>query len=234
MTEIKLAAELLWRVGVKPEQVALGYGFYGRAFELKDTGCSNPGCAFKGGAKKGPCSQESGILMHYEIQAVLNQTAHLEPIWDKQAAVKYLVFDNNQWVSYDDKDTFAQKVNWANSIGFGGALIWAADTDDDKFSAMSGFLGKKVAHVDTAPVALKANAVNIAQSYNSLSGRQCSLYKEGGCQSQHNFDTAHVTCPNGTPPIGYDKDGCKVRALNLAFRDAHSYEITVLTTYDSS
>ncbi|KAH7073208.1 symbiotic chitinase [Paraphoma chrysanthemicola] len=209
LTEIKLAAELLWRVGVKPEQVALGYGFYGRAFELADPSCSTPGCAFKGGAKAGVCSGESGVLMHYEIQAILDQAPNLKPVWDKEAAAKYLVFDKNQWVSYDDKDTFGQKIDWAQSIGFGGALIWASDTDDDKFSAMSGFLDKKVDHIEVKSVALEANAVTIAQTHNALSGKGCSLYKEGGCYSQSDFDNLHVMCPNGNPPIGYDKAGCK-------------------------
>jgi GH18 family chitinase len=61
--------------------------------------------------------------MHYEIKAILDQAPNLKPIWDKEAAVKYLVFDKNQWVSYDDKDTFGQKIAWANSVGFDGALL---------------------------------------------------------------------------------------------------------------
>jgi hypothetical protein len=260
LTEIKLAAELLWRVGVKPEQVALGYGFYGRAFELRDAACSTPGCTFKGGTREGPCSKESGILMHYEIKAILDQAPNLKPIWDKEAAVKYLVFDKNQWVSYDDKDTFGQKIAWANSVGFDGALLsgrgsapttscsqkgtynqwtliivcgtvyivqavshqgfaliahawqllWAADTDDDKFTAMSGFLNKYLNHITVESTALEANAITIAQTYNALSGKGCSLYKDGGCHNQEDFDNNHVRCPNGNPPIGYDKDGCKV------------------------
>lgn len=36
LTEIKLAAELLWRVGVKPSQVSLGFGFYGRSFQVRN------------------------------------------------------------------------------------------------------------------------------------------------------------------------------------------------------
>jgi chitinase len=39
------------------------------------------------------------------------------PVHDKEAAVKYLKYDHDQWVSYDDKDTFDQKVKWANSLG---------------------------------------------------------------------------------------------------------------------
>jgi hypothetical protein len=221
LTEIKLAAELLWRVGVKPEQVALGYGFYGRSFELSNPSCSTPGCPFKGGAREGPCSKTSGILMYYEIEAILKQVPNLKPVWDKTAAVKYLVFDKNQWISYDDKDTFEQKIEWANSVGFGGALIWASDTDDDKFSAMSGLMGKQVAHVDTSDEALEANSISIAQTHNALAGKDCELDKSGGCRSQSDLDNGHVRCPNGLAPIGWDKAGCKVSPW--------SYLATVMT-----
>ncbi|KAJ4381977.1 hypothetical protein N0V85_008603 [Neurospora sp. IMI 360204] len=209
LTEIKLAAELLWRVGVKPEQVALGYGFYGRSFELSNPSCPTPGCPFLGGAREGPCSKTSGILMYYEIEAILKQVPNLKPVLDKTAAVKYLVFDKNQWISYDDKDTFGQKIDWANSVGFGGSLIWAADTDDDKFTAMSGLLGKQVSHIDTTPIALEQNSVNIAQTHNALAGKDCALYEKSECRSQSDLDNDHVRCPDGKAPIGWDNAGCK-------------------------
>lgn len=44
--------------------------------------------------------------MYYEIQAILAQAPNLKPIHDEEAAVNYLVFDNDQWVSYDDAKTF--------------------------------------------------------------------------------------------------------------------------------
>ncbi|KAK3364330.1 glycosyl hydrolases family 18-domain-containing protein [Lasiosphaeria hispida] len=125
LTEIKLAMQLLWRVGVKPEQVVLGYGFYGRAFELANPSCNTPGCPFAGGAKKGPCSNEAGILMYYEPQAILQKYPNLEPVFDEEAAVKYVTWDNSQWISYDDADTFVLKLEWANEMGFGGSMIWA-------------------------------------------------------------------------------------------------------------
>ena len=59
---------------------------------------------------------------------MLSQHPTLKPVWDKTSAVKYVVFNGNQWVSYDDSDTFKQKVDWANTQGLGGALIWASDT----------------------------------------------------------------------------------------------------------
>lgn len=82
--------------------------------------------------------------MSYEIEAILKQVPELTPTHDTVAATKYISWDKNQWVSYDDADTFDTKIAWANNIGFGGSLIWAADTDDDKFTAMSGLIGKDV------------------------------------------------------------------------------------------
>ncbi|KAL5315417.1 hypothetical protein ACEPPN_016284 [Leptodophora sp. 'Broadleaf-Isolate-01'] len=94
---------------------------------LLPTGTSS-GCQFSDGGSAGTCSATSGILYYYEIQALLKQHTDLKPIWDKDAAVKYVVYDKNQWISYNDPDTFKQKVEWANSVGLGGSLIWASDT----------------------------------------------------------------------------------------------------------
>lgn len=141
LTEIKLAAELLWRVGVSPAKVVLGTGFYGRSFTLTDANCATPGCSFGGLSNKGPCTGEGGVLGYFEIQDILGDGGDTggvtrrssTPIHDVEAAVKYVQYDTNQWVrfhfpyfcsfiynlqvSYDDKDTFKQKVDWANSVG---------------------------------------------------------------------------------------------------------------------
>ncbi|KAK2013706.1 bacteriodes thetaiotaomicron symbiotic chitinase [Colletotrichum eremochloae] len=204
LTEIKLATQLLWRVGVKPEQVVLGYGFYGRAFELANPSCSKPGCPFAGGARKGPCSNEAGILMYYEIQAILKKYPNLEPVFDEEAAVKYITWDRNQWISYDDADTFALKLEWANEMGFSGSMIWAVDTDDDKFSAMSGLLGYQVAHIDTSKAeALAMTDSNVAATLKLENGEGCEIMKDYDCTQ-----LADMTCPEGKELVAYDRNGC--------------------------
>ncbi|KAF3898091.1 Bacteriodes thetaiotaomicron symbiotic chitinase [Trichophyton interdigitale] len=123
LTEIKLAAELLWRVKVDPSQVALGFGFYGRAFTLQDPGCTDPGCPFIAGADPGVCTGTSGYLAHYEIQEILSKDGNVRALangdikvfHDETAAVKYFTWNKDQWISYDDADTFKQKVDWANT-----------------------------------------------------------------------------------------------------------------------
>jgi chitinase len=76
----------------------------------------------QGGAKKGPCTATSGYLAYYEIQDILkkNKKRDLTVIHDKEAAVKYFSWDNDQWISCDDADWFKQKKDWINSIGFSG------------------------------------------------------------------------------------------------------------------
>ena len=207
LTEIKLATQLLWRVGVDPKQVVLGYGFYGRSFELASPSCKTPGCAFNGGARAGPCSATSGILMYYEIQAILKQVPSLRPVIDEKAAVNYLVFDNNQWVSYDDKDTFAIKRAWADEVGFGGSLIWAVDTDDDKFSAMSGLLGYQVGHVKTTGLesvqALAMTTGNVGRTLQGENGQECAALLFYDCKP-----TRDLRCYAGETLAGWDRDGC--------------------------
>ncbi|KAK7039901.1 hypothetical protein R3P38DRAFT_2902374 [Favolaschia claudopus] len=142
LTEINEAFKLYWRVGVKPEQMVMGFGFYGRSFTLASPDCSEPGCIWASGADAGPCSDQSGILMWNEIQLILDKkdsSGNLpSPVLDEDAAVKYVVYDNNQWVSYDDADTFAMKMNYANDHCIGGSMIWAVDQDDQKFTAIQG------------------------------------------------------------------------------------------------
>lgn len=126
LTEIKAATELFWRVNVPPSKISMGIGFYGRSFTLSNSGCATPGCGFKGASNAGPCSAAGGILAYYEIMSVLQKNT-ITPTWDKTAAVKYFTFSSDQWISYDDSDTLKQKVDWANSVGLSGVLIWASD-----------------------------------------------------------------------------------------------------------
>ncbi|KAK9772778.1 putative chitinase [Seiridium cardinale] len=133
MTEIDMGLDLLWRAGVEPGKAVLGLGWYGRSFTLADPSCDTPNgvCQFTGGANAGPCSKASGILDLQEITDII-QTQDLEPTWDKEAAVKWITWDSNQWISYDDEDTFDQKRKFANSRCLGGSMVWAIDQVDQK------------------------------------------------------------------------------------------------------
>ncbi|KAK2766602.1 hypothetical protein FQN53_006662 [Emmonsiellopsis sp. PD_33] len=181
LTEIKRAVELLWRVKVPPSKVALGFGFYGRAFTLQDPNCIDPGCPFSGGAKAGVCTGTSGYLSHYEIADILNKKdskrASVDVIHDKEAAVKYFAWDSNQWISYDDGDTFKQKSDWADDIGFSGSLIWASDLDDYELSAHKALTGKS--DLGTAKSRKRSQEqIPIVDNTDDFLGKKCWKYKD--------------------------------------------------------
>ncbi|KAF1939360.1 hypothetical protein EJ02DRAFT_504870 [Clathrospora elynae] len=127
---------------VSAKKLNMGLGFYGRAFQLADPSCNKPGCLFKGGATKGACSGESGILSYREIQEVI-KVSKIKPVHDKEAGVKYITWNTDQWASFDDKETFKQKKDLAAKLGLGGYLIWAIDQDDAEMSALSAVLDPK-------------------------------------------------------------------------------------------
>ncbi|KAJ1325255.1 chitinase [Microdochium nivale] len=142
LTEMSLAFDLFWRNDVPANKLNMGLGFYGRAFQLADPSCNKPGCLFKGGATKGACSGESGILSYREIQEII-KTHKIEPVHDKEAGVKYITWNSDQWVSFDDQDTFKQKKDLASKLGLGGYLIWAVDQDDSSLTALAAVLDPK-------------------------------------------------------------------------------------------
>lgn len=90
-------------------------------FTLSDPTCTAPGCPFSGGGAAGECTQNVGTLSLPEINQIVARGARVT--LNEAAAVKYAVFDTNQWVSYDDADTFKLKVNYANSHCLGGYVL---------------------------------------------------------------------------------------------------------------
>ncbi|KAI7201665.1 glycoside hydrolase family 18 protein [Hortaea werneckii] len=209
LTEIKLATELLWRNHISRGKVVLGFGFYGRSFTLADASCSKPGCPFSGASNPGPCTATAGYLGFYEIQEVLKNGA--KQIHDEDAAVNYLVFDSNQWISYDDKVTFKQKVDWANEVGLGGSLIWASDLDDDRYSAHSALLGEEVestSSLQSVPELVRRSQVlSLTESVKGQTGEQCFKYK-GKCKNLDDNEALADACGSGNTVVGWDDAGC--------------------------
>ncbi|KAL9608377.1 MAG: hypothetical protein Q9167_006791 [Letrouitia subvulpina] len=128
LTEIDQTLDLLWRNNIDPDKVVLGLGFYGRSFTLSDPSCTHAGCPFKSGGNPGECSASSGTLTFAEIKRIVAAGGTETLVQD--AAVKQVVFGGDQWVSYDDADTFKMKIDYANGKCLGGLMVWAASTDD--------------------------------------------------------------------------------------------------------
>ncbi|KAJ7636719.1 hypothetical protein FB45DRAFT_1056018 [Roridomyces roridus] len=141
LTEIMDAFQLYANVGIDPSKMVMGIGFYGRSFELVSDQCTTPGCPFAGAAPAGPCSANAGTLMFTEIEDIISSVGTNALVFDEEAAVKYLVYNDVDWVSYDDQQTLAMKLQYANSICLIGTMIWSVDQDDTAFTALSALYG---------------------------------------------------------------------------------------------
>ncbi|KAJ7614509.1 hypothetical protein FB45DRAFT_842418 [Roridomyces roridus] len=128
LTEIMDAFQLYANVGIDPTKMVMGIGFYGRSFELVSDQCTTPGCPFAGAAPAGPCSANAGTLMFTEIEDIISSVGTNALVFDEEAAVKYLVYNDIDWVSYDDQQTLGMKLQYANSICLIGTMIWSHGT----------------------------------------------------------------------------------------------------------
>lgn len=72
--------------------------------------------------------------MNSEIDEIVKARS-LTPALYKDAAVQVLSWDD-QWLSYDNKETFKLRVDYARGSCLGGVMIWAIshDTPNGKYS----------------------------------------------------------------------------------------------------
>ena len=91
---------------------------------MSDANCKTAGCPFSGGGAAGECTNSVGTLSFVEINRLIDDGADVS--LDKDAAVKIVTWDNNQWVSYDDDETFKMKLDYANNLCLGGSMIWVS------------------------------------------------------------------------------------------------------------
>ncbi|EED18783.1 bacteriodes thetaiotaomicron symbiotic chitinase, putative [Talaromyces stipitatus ATCC 10500] len=193
LTEIDLALDLFWRVNVDPSDIVLGLGFYGRTYELADTSCWKPGCSFLSAGAAGPCTHTPGILSYREIKQIIADTG-ATPYVDTSAAVNYMVYSGNNWVSYDDEQTFAAKIEYANKMGLGGLMVWAIDLDDSNLEALKAITDKSVLNASSVDFSLVPLEYLFPSQYLPLDNStiQWGITTFGAAAAQGSMDPAQT------------------------------------------
>lgn len=197
LTEIKQALDLYWRNDVPANKLNLGLGLYGRSFQLSDPTCYKAGCGFRAGGTPGTCSDNSGTLSYNEIQQIVKEKK-LKPYHDKDAQVKYIVWNNDQWCSYDDEETFKAKIDFANKLGLGGLLIWSIDQDTSNLDGLKGILGKK-------GIAAFADKAEDASYWQSIGAQDCYVSDCGGTCKTGFISITHQPCGGAKPVTRHSK-----------------------------
>lgn len=196
LTEITTALDLLWRNNIDSSKVTLGLAFYGRSFTLASSSCAEPGCAYLSAGDAGTCSATAGILMNSEIGDIISEY-DLTPKLYEDAAVKVITWNDDQWVSYDDEDTWKLKADFAKSVCLGGVLVWAVDQDDSSLTYSDGLaaaLGNAI-NVDTTTGVTITLTGKAAADSDSDTTSQDSYCRWSNCGE---------ACPNGFTSIVRD------------------------------
>uniref|UniRef100_A0A8C7LZ16 chitinase n=1 Tax=Oncorhynchus mykiss TaxID=8022 RepID=A0A8C7LZ16_ONCMY len=115
-----------WRdQGAPVEKLMMGFATYGRSFQLASVD-SGVGASANGAAAAGPFTREAGFWSYYEICTFL-QGASFQ--WIEDQKVPY-ASKGNQWVGFDNRESYDTKVGYLKENGFGGAMVWNLDLDD--------------------------------------------------------------------------------------------------------
>lgn len=80
-------------------------------------------------------------LLTIEIMARQKRLNQKVIKYDEDSGVIYMVYDEDQWISYDDEKSFKKKREMLDNECFGGVMIWAIDQDTNDFQALTGLLG---------------------------------------------------------------------------------------------
>ncbi|KAJ3282218.1 hypothetical protein HK104_011036 [Borealophlyctis nickersoniae] len=164
------AMDLFARAGATMSKIALGLGFYGRSFMLKDPSCTHPGCPFSGPGYPESCTNNPGTLSYPELTDLL-KSGDTTQVFDTQSATTYMTYSTpggTTWVGFDNYQSLASKVAWAKSRCLGGVMVWSVDQDTrDPTSSLMNSL------TSLLPQNFKRATQLALQAGAALLGQQC-------------------------------------------------------------
>uniref|UniRef100_A0A8D1NLB3 chitinase n=1 Tax=Sus scrofa TaxID=9823 RepID=A0A8D1NLB3_PIG len=111
--------------GTPANKLILGMPTYGRSFTLASSLDTGVGVPATGPGTPGPFTKEGGLLAYFEVCSWKGASEHRI----KEQKVPY-AFQGNQWVGFDDTESFKTKVRYLKQKRLGGAMVWTLDMDD--------------------------------------------------------------------------------------------------------
>ncbi|CAJ0939752.1 unnamed protein product, partial [Mesorhabditis belari] len=114
--------------GIPKSKLVIGMPAYGRGWTLANAQSIQLGASGNNPAPAQPFTQEAGIGAYFEVCNLLAAPG-AQRYFQSQMDVPYLV-SGGQWWSYDDVESFNDKLNYIKTNAFAGAMVWALDQDD--------------------------------------------------------------------------------------------------------
>lgn len=136
--------------GVPADKLVMGLPFYGRAWGgvgPAQDGLHQPGSSVPPGTWDDWSSGATGVNDFTQIDRdFLAPGSGYVRRWDYVTKTPWLYNPNahgGHWIGYDDEESITHKLEWAESMGLGGAMIWeiTGDRDEKLLDAVGAALG---------------------------------------------------------------------------------------------
>ncbi|PNH64228.1 hypothetical protein VD0001_g8902 [Verticillium dahliae] len=193
----------LWFDGLDPKKINFGLAMYGRGYTLADPKCNQLLCPFSGPSKPAPCTAFGGVMSLVEIKQLIKERG-ITPQYLADSMMKQITWDD-QWIGYDDEETFAAKQAFADGMCFGGTMVWSIDfqvpgSGGHDQNENTVYLDPKVYEVPTDVIPLPPPEIITKTPYTGPGG---SVDPTGTWPTS--FDIQPVT--TAVPDEGEDDDG---------------------------
>ncbi|KRX99249.1 putative chitinase 3 [Trichinella pseudospiralis] len=224
------AAYHYYKRGMPKDKIIIGLATYGRGWKLKNRSDFSVGAATIGASDSTKYVREPGVCSYYEVCEMLQ--AGGKRYWDYQTRSPYLVKDD-QWFSYDDPQSFREKLEWLKTEGYGGAFVWTLDFDDFNGIFCPENNGKRYPLISLMAEILDFDYVSSASTWPNMNMPEISWKTEHHRESSDNLfkqstnsvqpvysNWNSLTIPQLFPsfgPVYCQKNGIFVDHTNCAF-----------------
>ena len=86
-----------------------------------------------GGGTAGQFTRAKGFLAYYEICSLVRSKGW-RVVHDPAGTMGPYAYKEDQWVSFDDVNMIRHKAQYVKNMQLGGAMIWALDLDDFRYT----------------------------------------------------------------------------------------------------
>ncbi|KRX83303.1 putative chitinase 3 [Trichinella sp. T6] len=209
------AAYHYYKRGMPKEKIVIGLATYGRGWKLKNRSDISVGAATIGASDSTKYVREPGVCSYYEVCEML-QTGG-KRYWDHQTRSPYLVKDD-QWFSYDDPQSFREKLEWLKTEGYGGAFVWTLDFDDFNGVFCPENNGKRYPLISLMSEILDVDYVSSASTWPNINIPEISWNTENHRESS---DSLLKQSTNSLQPVYTNWNSLTIPQLFPSFGPVH-------------
>ncbi|XP_030368868.1 acidic mammalian chitinase-like [Scaptodrosophila lebanonensis] len=197
-----------------PSKLLLGIPFFASTYTLQNPNLTAVGSYSNGPGSLTALSGQVGCMGYNEF---CTQASRWTQKYDANAQVAY-AYSGNQWLSYDNARSIAEKMRLVRTHKLGGAMVWSIDTDDFR-----GNCGERYGLLRTINEAIGDPSVFTLPEYTTQNPAtcvqdgfyrrrfDCQLYYE--CRGGERFDYKCIQGQYFDEQLGYCSPSKLVRCI---------------------